>query len=84
MASARLRSLRGLAAVAGVGQTPYYKHGGSPDSEFKLALKAILDACADAGVRPSEVDGFASYSDDRANPSRLAAALGIRELRYSN
>ena len=40
------RTLRGKVAVAGIGETTYYKHGKSPDPEFALALKAILRACA--------------------------------------
>ena len=78
------RSLRGRVAVIGVGETEYYKHGQSPDAEFKLALKAILAACEDAGISPKQVDGFASYSNDRSDPSRLAAALGIDDLRFAN
>jgi acetyl-CoA acetyltransferase len=68
-------------AVVGIGETEYCRHGASPDSEFKLALKAILAACGDAGLDPREIDGFASYSDDRNDASRLAAALGTRRLR---
>ena len=78
------RTLRGTVAVAGIGETAYYKHGKSPDPEFKLALMAILHACEDAGISPREIDGFASYSNDRNEPSRLAAALGLPELRFSN
>ena len=78
------RTLRGKVAVAGIGETTYYKHGKSPDPEFTLALKAILRACEDAGISPREVDGFASYSNDRNDPSRIAAALGLPELRFSN
>jgi acetyl-CoA acetyltransferase len=75
------RTLRGRVAVIGIGETEYYRHGASPDPEFKLALKAILSACADAGIDPREIDGFSSYSDDRSEASRLAAALGTRQLR---
>lgn len=75
------RTLRGRVAVVGIGETEYYRHGGSPDPEFKLALKAILAACADAGLDPRDIDGFSSYSDDRNEASRLAAALGTRRLR---
>ncbi len=78
------RSIRGRVAIAGVGETPYYKHGQAPEPEVKLALQAILAACADAGLDPRSIDGFASYSNDRNDPSRLAAALGIPELRFSN
>jgi acetyl-CoA acetyltransferase len=82
--TASARTLRGKVAVAGIGETTYYKHGRAPQSEFALALQAILRACADAGLDPRQVDGFASYSNDRNDPSRLAAALGLPELRFSN
>src|ERR1700750_505623 len=78
------RSLRGKVAIVGIGETKYYKHGQSPEPEFKLALMAILAAAADAGIDPSDIDSFASYSNDRNDPSRLAAALGTKELRLSN
>ncbi|NOG72092.1 thiolase C-terminal domain-containing protein [Roseicella sp. DB1501] len=78
------RTLRGKVAIAGIGETIYYKHGQSPDAEFKLALQAILAACKDAGIHPREVDGFASYGNDRSDGPRLAAALGVDELRFSN
>jgi acetyl-CoA acetyltransferase len=78
------RSLRGQVAVVGVGESVYYKQGESPEPEFVLACRAIMAACADAGIDVADVDGFASYSNDRNEPSRLAAALGLRELRFSN
>src|SRR5437870_1306772 len=78
------RCIRGRVAIVGVGETAYYKHGQAPEPEVKLALQAILAACADAGLDPRAIDGFASYSNDRNDPSRLAAALGIPELRFSN
>ncbi len=55
-------TLRGSVAVAGIGETDYYKRGESPDA----------------------IDGFASFSNDRNDPSRLAAALGCRELRFAS
>jgi acetyl-CoA acetyltransferase len=78
------RTLRGKTAIAGIGETTYYKHGQSPDSEFKLALQAIVKACEDAGISPHDIDGFASYGNDRSEAGRLAAALGIKELKFSN
>ena len=78
------RTIRGKVAVVGLGETPYYKRGQSPDAEFKLALDAVLNACKDAQVSTKEVDGFASFSNDRSDPSHLANALGCRELRFSN
>ena len=78
------RSIRGKAAVVGVGETEYFKRGQSPDAEFVLALKAIIAACENAGISPKDVDGFASFSNDRNDPSKLAAALGCKELTFSN
>src|SRR5919109_458251 len=78
------RTIRGRVAVAGVGETTYYRHGQAPEAEVALALRAILRACEDAGIDPREVDGFASHSNDRNDPSRLAAALGLPELRFAN
>lgn len=77
-------TMRGCTAIAGVGETEYYKRGQAPDAEFKLALDAIIKACANAGIDPKDVDGFASYSNDRSDPSHLAAALGCKELRFAN
>jgi acetyl-CoA acetyltransferase len=77
-------TLRGKVAVVGIGETTYYKHSQSPDPEFVLALKAIIAACDDAGINPSEIDSFATYANDRNDPSRLSAALGCKELRLSN
>ena len=78
------RTLRGSVAVVGIGETGYYKRGQSPDLEFVMALQAVLAACADAGIDPHDIDGFASYADDRNQPTRLASALGCRTLRFSN
>ena len=77
-------SMRGQVAIVGVGETEYYKRGEAPDAEFKLALDAIKRACEDAGVDPKDIDGFASYSNDRSDPSRLSAALGCKELKFAN
>ena len=49
----RERTIRGQVAVAGVGETTYYKHGQSPDSEFALALQAILARLRGRGHRPA-------------------------------
>ena len=36
------RTLRGRTAIVGIGETTYYRHGQSPDAEFKLALQALF------------------------------------------
>ncbi|WP_176593699.1 transporter [Sphingobium sp. EM0848] len=76
--------LRGSVAIVGVGETPYYKRGTSPDSEQKLTLRAIVAACEDAGIDPCDVDGFASYADDANAGFTLMRGLGTREMRWSS
>lgn len=76
-----MRTLKGRVAIIGVGESTYYKHGQSPDAEFKLALQAILKACSDAGIDPRRIDGFSSYGDDRNEATRLASALDLPRLR---
>ncbi len=77
-------TIRGKTAIAGIGETRYYKRGGSPDPEFKLGLEAIIAAADDAGIDVRDIDGFASFSNDRNDPARIAAALGSREVTFSN
>jgi hypothetical protein len=46
--------------------------------------KAMLAACADAGIDPREIDGFASYSNDRCEAtSAWPPRWACRELRSS-
>jgi acetyl-CoA acetyltransferase len=71
------------AAVAGVGESEYYKRGGSPLTEFQLACLAIRRAVEDAGLELSDVDGFVSYMDPRNDPVRLSAALGIPRVEFT-
>ena len=68
-------NIKGKAAIVGIGETTYYKRGGSPVSEFRLACEAILKAAADAGIDVRDIDGFCSYSNDRNDPPRIASAF---------
>ena len=47
-------------------------------------LDAVRLAADDAGIDVREIDGFAAYANDRNDPPRLATALGIRDLTFSN
>lgn len=75
--------LRGATAVVGIGQTPLYKRGTSPDPEMKLCLRAIVAACEDAGLDPADIDGFVSYGADRNEGQKMMPALGVREIRFA-
>ncbi|MBY0276909.1 acetyl-CoA acetyltransferase [Candidatus Binatia bacterium] len=75
--------MHGKAAIAGIGETTYYKHGESPHTEFQLACIAIRRAVEDAGLALTDVDGLVSFMDQRNVPVRLARALGLTELRFA-
>lgn len=79
-----MTKLRGATAVVGIGQTPYYKRGSSPDPEIKLTLRAIVAACEDAGIDPRDIDGFISYASERNDAQKLMPALGTREVRFAS
>lgn len=69
-------------AVVGLG-VRQYKRGGAPLPEQGVLVSAIVDACEDAGIDPSEIDGFVSYGDDKNEPVRMAPDLGTKDLCWS-
>jgi len=71
-------------AVVGIGETRYTRHGGSERSEFDLCCEAVLRAAEDAGIEPTEIDGFCSFANERQEPVVLQQALGMPELSFSN
>lgn len=75
-------SLSGKTAVAGVGYRQF-KRGTAPWPERGVLVRAIVDACEDAGIDPADVDGFVSYGDDKNEPVRLMPDLGTKELNWS-
>lgn len=78
-----MSGFRASTAVVGVGATDYYKRGTSALSSSQLVLQAILAACDDAGADPRGIDGFVSYGGDSSEGLAIAAALGVREVRWS-
>lgn len=77
-------SLRDQACIVGIGRSAYGKRGElAEQGTLRLALTAIHDACADAGLDPKDVDGFSSYSEDECHPSLLQMALGTPRVRYA-
>ena len=77
-------SIKDKVAVVGLGETKYYKRGQAPVSEFQLACEAILKAVEDAGIKVTDLDGFASYSNDRNDAARLATALGLPHYAWAS
>jgi len=76
---------RRRAQIVGVGETRYTRWGKIGDgSEHALACEAIARAVADAGLSLDDVDGLASFADDRNEAVFLAAELGLPALRFAN
>jgi acetyl-CoA acetyltransferase len=73
------------AHIVGVGETRYARWGKIGDvTEHALACEAIARAVEDAGLDVSEVDGLASFAEDRNEATFLAAELGLSSLRFAN
>ena len=69
------------AHIVGVGESQYTKWGKIVDeTEHALAHKAIMTAVADAGLSIDDVDGLASFAEDRNEAVFIAAELGLPVL----
>ncbi|MFM8412248.1 MAG: lipid-transfer protein [Alphaproteobacteria bacterium] len=71
-------SLRGRAAIAGIGQTEFSKESGR--SELQLACEAAKAALDDAGLSPRDVDGLVTFTMDSSEEAEVARNLGIPRL----
>ncbi|MEE6140150.1 acetyl-CoA acetyltransferase [Mycobacterium sp. 050128] len=72
---------RDAAAIVGVGSTEITKRSGV--STLTLAVRAINDALADAGLNRGDVDGVACHRvGDSADPALVAQAIGVANLRF--
>ena len=73
------------ACIVGVGETQYARWGKIGDvTEHALACQAIQRAVVDAGLSMKDVDGLASFAEDRNEATFLAAELGLPALRFAN
>ena len=61
----RSNQLGGKTAIVGIGATEFSKASGR--SEMSLACEAVVAALDDAGIAPTEVDGFACFGAE-TNP----------------
>jgi acetyl-CoA acetyltransferase len=76
---------RPKAHIVGVGESRYTRWGKIGDvTEHALACQVIKRAVADAGLTMDDVDGLASFSEDRNEAVFLAAELGLPTLRFAN
>jgi acetyl-CoA acetyltransferase len=73
--------MRGIAAIAGIGQTDFSKSSGR--SELQLAAEASLAALADAGLTVDDVDGMVTFTIDNTEDNELMRTLGVPQLSYT-
>lgn len=73
-------TLAGTAAVVGIGATEFSKSSGR--SELQLACEAVLAALADAGLRPSDVDGLVTFTAETNSEIHVARNTGMGELTF--
>ena len=74
------QGLRDRAAIVGIGATEFSKDSGR--SELRLAVEAISLALADAGLRPADVDGMATYTMGNNPEIEVNRYLGGGDLRF--
>lgn len=72
--------LRDKTAIVGIGQTPFAKQ--LEGSEKRLACQAIVAALDDAGIAPSEVDAFASYTMEDTESVEIAKSIGAGDVTF--
>ena len=72
--------LKDATAIVGIAETPFAKK--LPESELELASRAIVDACRDAGIDPSEIDGMGSYTMETHSEVEVARNIGAGEITF--
>lgn len=75
------RDFRDKTAIVGVGYTAFSRDSGL--SPLGLAVRCILNAVADAGLRVSDIDGLGTFHlNDSVGPNLVAQALGMKDWSY--
>jgi acetyl-CoA acetyltransferase len=68
------------AAIVGIGATEFSKESGR--GELRLAVEAVRSALADAGLKPSDVDGLVTFTMDTNSEIAVAREIGAGELTF--
>jgi acetyl-CoA acetyltransferase len=83
VADKELQALRGKVSIVGIGYTPITRASGR--SPLGLAVEAILNAVADAGLSVDDIDGFSTFHvNDSAPTHEVASTLGLRDVPWFN
>jgi acetyl-CoA acetyltransferase len=73
---------KGAASIAGIGQTEFSKNSGR--SELQLASEAVRTAIMDAGLKPADVDGLVTMTQDPNDELALMRSVGMEEVRWTS
>jgi acetyl-CoA acetyltransferase len=73
-------AVAGRAAIVGIGATEFSKRSGR--SELRLAVEAVTAALADAGLEPTDVDGYCTFSMENNPAIEVNRALGGGDLTF--
>jgi acetyl-CoA acetyltransferase len=71
---------RDRCSIVGIGSTDFSRYSGR--SDLSLATEAALQACADAGIRPAQIDGIVRCDRDLVRHTDLIESLGLPDLAY--
>jgi acetyl-CoA acetyltransferase len=75
-------TLKDQAAIVGIGQTEFSKNSGR--SDLQLACEAVRAAIADAGLKPSQIDGMTTFTMDLTDDIEVARSVGIGGLTFQS
>ena len=73
--------LRDKACVSGIGETAYVR--GSSKTAFELQIESSLKAIADAGLKPSQIDGVIPIGIVSGTADDFIENFGLPDLRFS-
>lgn len=75
-------TLKDKCAIVGIGQTKFSLV--AKRDRLEMAMEAIKNAVADAGLKMSDIDGIVRYTiDGSANDQILVSNLGMQDLAFS-
>ncbi|MFD1706270.1 hypothetical protein ACFSCZ_05800 [Siminovitchia sediminis] len=75
------RSLSDRACIVGAGETEFVR--GTDKPLARLCIEASINACKDAGIEPSEIDGVISPWKFNIRHEEFVHGLGMKELKFS-
>ncbi len=73
-------NIKDKAVIVGVGNTKFSKDSGV--SELSLAAQAVKAAIDDAGLKPTDIDGFATFTMDANDEIEVARTVGTGEMTF--